>query len=251
MLKFIFAATALVAASSSLAQVEIVESQPVSAQKNIRTSPAASGNSDPNMQNEMYFQLQMLQQEVLELRGLVEEQAFELKRLKQQRLDDYLDLDRRIGQLGKPSNGPTKGATASNATVNAPVAIKSNPEKNELAEYRAAIDLVLKKRDFDGGAKALHTYLEDFPNGHYVANAQYWLGQIYYQKNDPENSEKWFASMIREFPKHHKTPEAKFKLAKLLQKKGDISQAKSLLNDVAKSSSSVAAMAQEALKALN
>lgn len=48
------------------------------------------------MQGELYQQLQQLRQEMMQLRGLVEEQAHQLRQLKQQSLDRYIDLDRRI-----------------------------------------------------------------------------------------------------------------------------------------------------------
>lgn len=251
MMKVITAATLFVAAFCVQAQVEIVESKPIGVRG--KALPAASAADAPavdnQMQNELYFQLQTLQQEVQELRGLVEEQSFELKRLKQQRLDDYLDLDRRLSQLGQTTSKPTPNIVSSN-NLAVVAANDPTPPKDELASYRSAIDLVLKKRDFDAGASALLSYLDDFPKGHYVANAQYWLGQIYFQKDDLEKSQKWFGQMIQEFPQHQKAEEAKFKLAKVLYSAGDQTKAKVLLNEVAGSDSSVAALAKDFLKTL-
>ena len=48
---------------------------------------------------DVVFQVQQLQEEVRELRGLVEQQAAEIDRLKQQQRDQYLDLDDRISDL--------------------------------------------------------------------------------------------------------------------------------------------------------
>lgn len=50
-------------------------------------------------QTELLLQLQVLQTEVMELRGLVEEQGYQIQQLQQRRLDDYIDLDRRISEL--------------------------------------------------------------------------------------------------------------------------------------------------------
>ena len=82
--------------------------------------PAASPSAAATNQA---YQIQQLQQEVLELRGLLEEVSFELKRLKQQRLDDYLDLDKRLGELSnktpadtRASNPPPAGSLLPNAT---------------------------------------------------------------------------------------------------------------------------------------
>ncbi len=258
MLKSLVAVTLMVAAFPVLAEVEIVDSKPFGQQQPSVTSPVSPGpNStvqiDNNLQNELYFQLQTLQQEVQELRGMLEEQSFELKRLKQQRLDDYLDLDRRLSQLGKAGGGVPSTATAVNGTTSNPIATPvkqvASPSE-ELADYRAAMDLILKKRDFDGGAAALHRFLDKFPSGNYTANAQYWLGQIYFQKEDLQQSQKWFTQMIQQYPQHQKIGEAKYKLARVLQKMGDVTKAKVLLQEVAKSDSSAANLAADYLKTL-
>lgn len=252
MLKYLLTATLGVAASQALAQVQIVESKPIGGASRINNTQAnvAAPSLDPSIQNELYFQLQVLQQEVQDLRGLVEEQSYELKRLKQQRLDDYLDLDRRLSQAGQAGTTAPARVSSSEQAVAADtnIDLADTPNVGELASYRSAIDLVLKQRDFDGGAKALQSYLNDFPSGHYVANAQYWLGQIYFQKNDLEQSKKWFGLMIEQFPRHQKAPEAKFKLAKALDSLGEKDKAKELLQEVVRSGSSAAGLAQEYLK---
>lgn len=51
------------------------------------------------------YQLQQLQDEVRQLRGLVEQQQRELDRLRERQRDQYLDLDTRIQNLGAASGG--------------------------------------------------------------------------------------------------------------------------------------------------
>lgn len=257
MLKYISAAILMMAASFASAQVQIIESQPIGGRSSAQARSAPS--PDASAQAEVFNQLQMLQQEVLELRGLVEQQAFEIRQLKQQRLDDYLDLDRRLSQLSTNPTGPrtqaplTGGATdiplppsANNgATVEAPV---DGAPADELSAYRTAIDLVLKQRDLDAGADALQRYVNDFPSGHYSANAFYWLGQIYLQKNDQEQSKHWFERMVEQYPSHQKTPEAKFKLARVYHAEGKLEQAKKLMQEVASSDSTAAGLARDFLQ---
>lgn len=244
-------------AVSTLAQVNIVDSQPVgraqsssnnSASSNNPSSARAQSDGAATVQAELYYQVQLLQQEVQDLRGLVEHQAYELKRLQQQRLDDYLDLDRRIGQLSQtpsPANAPEaqsrpRAAAQPDAEETAPL--------EELSSYREAIDLVLKQRDFDAGIDALKEHLQSFPNGHYAANAQYWLGQIYLQKNELSQSKDWFARMIKEHPSHQKAAEAKFKLGKVHHLLGNTDEAKTILQEVAKANVAVASLAEDYLK---
>lgn len=245
--KSVSAAILLMVASSGIAQVQIVESQPIGGKSTIQNRPAAA--VDSGAQSELYYQLQLLQQEVQELRGLVEQQSFELRQLKQQRMDDYLDLDRRLSQASG-SSGVNAGAASSVSPQHNPteIAPPDTAQADELAAYRGAIDMILKQKDFDGGAVALQKYLQDFPSGHYTANALYWLGQIYLQKNDVSQSQKWFKQMIDNYPTHQKTPEAKLKLAKIYHTQGDMAQARKLLEEVASSGSPAATLAKEFLQ---
>lgn len=263
MFKYVIAAHLLVAAFSSQAQVEIVDSKPISG-KGFKPVNEANTNSPSQQANmaasntnaELYYQLQVLQQEVLELRGMVEQQTYEIKQLKKQRLDDYVDLDRRISQLylnngeAGASTAPSPASNTASPTATVGSNFDSGPSlspADELASYKAAIDLVIKKRDFDGGSSALQSYLQDFPKGTYVANAFYWLGQIYLQKGDTQASRSWFEKMVERFPNHSKVPEAKYKLGKLLFDMGETNQAQKYLRDVAQSGSSAASLAQEFL----
>lgn len=132
--------------SLQAADIEVVEGQPDvvgagQSQRNPNYRPPTtvyrSGDStDPlgegrpsDTQTELLLQLQALQTEVMELRGMVEQQAHQLKQLQQRRLDDYVDLDRRISELaGQP------------VSVKAPTEIV-----NEAAEPVAAIQEAASK----------------------------------------------------------------------------------------------------------
>lgn len=251
MLKHISAAVCLIAASCANAQVQIIESQPIGGRS---SAPARSAPApDAAVLTEVYNQLQMLQQEVLELRGLVEQQTFEIRQLKQQRLDDYMDLDRRLSQLatspaGSRTTAPPIGAAADVSPPAASAETDGAAPADELSAYRTAIDLVLKRRDLDAGADALQRYVKDFPSGHYSGNAYYWLGQIYLQKNDQEQSKSWFERMVSQYPTHQKAPEAKFKLARIYHAEGKSEQAKKLMQEVAKTDSTAADLAKDFLQ---
>lgn len=250
MLKYSSAAILAMAASFATAQVKIVESQPIGGRQ--PSTARAAEPIDTAGQAEMFYQVQLLQQEVLELRGLLEQQSFEIRQLKQQRLDDYLDLDRRLSQLTAGATTAGSAAAAPSADIPpaaiAPQQAADAAQADELSAYRTAIDLVLKQRDFDGGADALQRFLADFPTGHYSANAYYWLGQIYLQKNDQEQSKRWFEQMLEKYPSHQKSPEAKFKLARLYHAEGKTEQAKNLLREVASSGSTAASLARDYLQ---
>lgn len=249
MYKSLATAIVLMAASQACAQARIVESQPVSAARNERAAPAEGAAAAMSSETELFFQVQSLQEEVLTLRGLIEQQAYEVRRLKQQRMDDYVDLDRRLSQVSgaPPSRRPAVSDPEADVSAERPNLPERSPAE-ELTAYRNAIDLVLKQKKFDAGIDALQAYLKEYPRGNYTANAQYWLGQIYLQKEDYPNSKLWFSRMIEEYPSHQKLDEAKFKLGRVHDQLGEKKEAQKLIREVANASDSpVAKMAQEYL----
>lgn len=236
------------------AQAEVVDPVPLGGTNTRSTYQGAAsqaandgGGGAAQISAEFYYQFQALQQEVMQLRGLMEEQAYEIKKLKQQRLDDYLDLDRRISELR--GNG---ASTASAPTPIDPSAVASAQPApvDELQHYRDAIDLLLKQQDQDGAIAALNKHLQDYPRGRYAANAQYWLGETYLLKGDLELARKWFSQLITDFPNHNKVPDAKFKLAKVYDSLGNKQKARELLEEVAQSGTSAAGLARDYLSKL-
>jgi len=250
-LKCLLTAICVMAVSYVYAQVEVVDRSPVGA-----SSPSSAAMPPPPQpvvtssaaqSGELYYQLQILQQEVLQLRGMMEQQAHELKRLKQQRLDDYLDVDRRLSALGQGGKPVSNGA-AVNVTANTAGASTSVAPEDEIQHYRAAIDLVLKKQRYDDAIVELKKHLDVYPRGRYAANATYWLGEIYLLKDDLEQSRQWFNQLLTDYPSHRKAPDGKFKLAKVYHLLGDKEQAEILLKEVATSNTSAASLAKSYLR---
>lgn len=249
----VVAAIFMMAVSSlSYSQAQIVDSKPMgggSIDQPSAVAPAAPTQSALD-QSEFYYQLQMLQQEVQQLRGMVDEQAHEIRQLKQQQLDDYVDLDRRVSQLSKASSttiAPT-ATTLSQPVTAAPAATPAASAGDELAVYDKAVRLIIKDKELDQGAEAMKEYISAYPNGVYVSNAQYWVGQVSFIQGDLNDAKKWFSELIQTNPTSQKAPEAKFKLGTVLHKLGEASAAKNMLTEVASSSSSAARLAQEYLK---
>ncbi len=238
-LKTLSAAVLSTAAIFVQAQVEVEDRSPAHAA--VPPPATTPPPSNPQQTAELYYQMQLLQQEVLQLKGKVEEQEHELKRLKQQRLDDYLDLDRRLSALGQGGNASTRPASSS---ATAATAATSAAPGNEIQHYRSAIDLVLKKQQYDEAVVQLQEHLKLYPRGRYAANATYWLGEIYLLQDDLEQSRQWFVQLIGDFPEHRKVPDGKFKLGKVYHLMGNKEEAKKLLDEVAASNSDAARLAR-------
>ncbi|MFT6387331.1 MAG: tol-pal system protein YbgF [Cellvibrionaceae bacterium] len=242
---------------NSLAQATVRDSAPVSslgsapASTSAVTSPQQSGNYN------LIYQIQQMQQEVSELRGLLEEQNFQIKRLKQQRLDDYLDLDKRIVELNKQkqSNSSSSEAAIVAQNKNSDALSTLSGSQNlsgalandigaEKKLYRKAIDQLLNQQDYSGAQTSFTQYLGDYPSGTYAPNVHYWQGQIYLTDSNKEAAEKSFTALLNDYPDHQKAPDAKYKLATIFYDQGKKTEAKKMLSDVASSNSDASRLAK-------
>lgn len=224
-------------------QVVPVEAFTTSNQPALAVSIHNSGTSS-SQQTEWFYQLQALQQEVQNLRGLVEEQNHLIQTLKQQRLDDYVDLDRRIASLSQqavPVASATQSTTQNSAAVLSS-AVAPSMSGDEKTHYTEAYNL-LKARQVERAIQAFEKHIENYPQGEYTANAYYWLGEVRLLQGDLEPAQTAFSTLIKTYPDSRKTPDAQFKLAKVYFQQDKKSQAKKLLTEVARGQGTAAALA--------
>lgn len=229
----------LLLSGAALAQPAVVEGSvdgQVTAQGAGQAAGAAANQAQgASTQSELFYQLQLLQEEVMQLRGMLEEQQFEIRKLKQQRLDDYLSLDQRISALGAaPAAGSPAGkpAAAAPAAVNlAAAAQMPQASAEETAAYKAAYELV-KGQKFADARAAFQAFLQKFPDNTYTPNAYYWLGELYLIAPDLEAAREAFSKLIANYPDHRKIPDARFKLAKVYHQLGDDAKAKAALKSL-------------------
>ena len=202
-------------------------------------SAPASGNLNSQL-GDMFEQMQALRQEVQELRGLVEQQANELQQLKQQRKDDYLDLDRRVSELQKSGVTPAGNPTLPTASATA--------AGSEKSDYDAAYNL-LKAGKRDEAAAAFRNFIATYPTADLLPNAYYWLGEAYLAQSQLDQAQEQFALLLKNFPDARKAPDAKFKLGKVYLQQGKKAEAKKLILEVAQGDSEAAAPAKAFLQA--
>lgn len=242
MLKNLLAVVLIAAAPVLQAQVRVVESSP----QGVRSGVAQTG-LPASVQSDVYSQISALQQEVADLRGLIEEQTHELKQLKQLQLDNYMDLDRRLSDGSTAPSKPisTKAPLPSLSTPLEPTS-RIQDAASESDVYNTAYDL-LNQKNFDGAISAFKEHLNRFPNGSFASNSHYWLGKIAMLKKDYPQAKNWFSDLITNFPGAAKVPDAQLDLGKVYFFMGDKAKARSLLNEVAAGSSDAARLAQKFL----
>lgn len=211
----------------------------------VEPAPITGGGSDPG---EMFYQLQLLQQEVMELRGRLEEQEYQLRQLREQSLERYLDLDKRI----KGGGVATPGGETGTETPGTPAGTPAQPLAGESDAYRAAYSLV-RGQQFSEAVDAFKQFLVDFPGGRYAPNAHYWLGELYLVITPPddESARREFNLLLERYPSNSKVPDALYKLGKIYYDRGNRDRAKEYLdrvvNDYGDSGSSAVKLASDFL----
>lgn len=249
--------------TESVRQIESVS------QRDSRDLRDAGRTESDNMSAELYVQFQRLQAEVQALRGLVEEQSYLIEQLSQKRLEDYLDLDRRIGEL-QSKIGNTAAVSKPTASVRAPVAatssvkssastVRSIPDTKPVTAAKPATPPAvassapvaaaaaaseqarsayssayqrLKQNDLGAAKTEFVAFVKTYPESDEVPNAYFWLGELYYVESDLENSRQAFTNLADGYPDHRKVPDAKFKLGKIYHQLGQNDKAKALLESV-------------------
>jgi tol-pal system protein YbgF len=223
----------------------------------------------PTVEASAIYEIQELQEEVQSLRGLVEEQAHAIKRLKQQRLDDYLDLDKRVSELVRQqqvvssaesssavtlTNSTATGSSAESASgaglaspsvvTNGTTAVLGNNSQAANALYNEGISLLLDKQDYKGAQALFAEYLDRFQGGQYTPNVYYWKGQILFANGEKKAAADNFELLISEYGTHSKVPDAQFKLARIYFEQGKKGDAKIILDKVAASNTDAALLAK-------
>jgi tol-pal system protein YbgF len=198
-------------------------------------SGSAPGAPAPlsNPQGEMFYQMQLMQQEMMQLRGLVEEQAHIISQLKKQSMERYIDLDKRISGLSSQAPVSATGKTSKFAVTPVPVPVPAKAMPSEKDAYNKAYALVTSKR-FDSALEAFKQFLVDFPDSQYTPNALYWMGELYQvvQPSDLEAARQAFTQLIERYPGNSKVPDAMYKLGKVYYQKGNTPKSREWLNRV-------------------
>ncbi|AZF07061.1 tol-pal system protein YbgF [Pseudomonas sp. R5-89-07] len=199
----------------------------------------------PSAQGELFNQLQRMQDQLAQQQGAIEVLQNQVNQLKQEGLERYQDLDRRIGAGVAPAATPDNssaggapsaaagGAAAGAAAASQAPAASSEPgdPAKEKLYYDAAFDLI-KAKDFDKASQAFTAFLRKYPNSQYAGNAQYWLGEVNLAKGDLQGAGQAFAKVSQLYPKHAKVPDSLYKLADVERRLGHTDKVKGILQQV-------------------
>ncbi len=205
------------------------EAAPFSTEEVLPRGKAAPTASAPRSGavEELFDHVRFLQEEMRQLRRLLEQQGHKLSEAERRQLNRYLDTDRRLSALEQET--PQAEETPEGTAAEAP---SQSPPGERLA-YQQAYGQV-KNGAYDEAMASFRAFLQRWPTGEYAANSWYWLGELHLAAAPPnlKAAEQSFARVLEGFPAHHKVPDAMFKIGKVRHLLGELEQAQAILQRV-------------------
>ena len=180
-------------------------------------------NARLRLQAELQQQVDSLQGEVSELRGQLEQQTYQMEQSQERQRQLYQELDK-VANSQPAAAAPTTPAAAANYSTN----------QDENQAYDAAVNMVLKEKNYDKAIPAFEGFIKQFPSSSYVPNAHYWLGQLMFNKGDRAGAASQFSTVANKYSKSPKRADALLKLGMLAQLDGKKAEAKTFYEQVIK-----------------
>jgi len=263
---------ALIFLSSAISAAEVTRSLSLEDRVRILEQQLSSAN---RMRAESQFEITNLQNEIRELRGLVEEQGYQLQQIITRQREFYRDIDQRMGQMNNSNTSESVTVPAvtipdnqnlpatelpinDNTTVTEPSSGPVVPIETVVvddsqirAEYDQIFPLVRGKR-YDDAIAGYQQFIAKYPDSIFVANSRYWLAQIYSVQGRIDEAEREYLNVAQQYATSPKAPDAWLKLGKLYETQGESDKALNAYNQVVTeySSSTAAQMAVNRLQML-
>jgi tol-pal system protein YbgF len=173
------------------------------------------GSIERVVRNESLLQiateLELLREEVRELRGQSEALQYESESAAVRQRDQYLDLDQRLQSLERRTRGGEPVAGPAVAPGEPPAAgLPPGPAADDRAAYQAALELLRQGR-YPQSEAAFTQFLAEFPASDLADNAQYWLAETHYVNREFETALAAFQQVLERYPNSGKRPDALLK----------------------------------------
>ena len=245
----------------------VVESQGISLDA---AQTQSSSNSDAL--SLLLEQNQQLRAELQALRGIVEEQGFELRKLQRDALNRYTSNDERLtaleGGASASSNLPTQAPLSpsisnsqrdvSSSVSNTNNAVTARESVDDFVGERSSLNnlqtsnrrgslqpAVLSEQqlyqmaydsvinsDFERSIAEFDQYMSVYPSGRFVTNAHYWKGQAYLYLERYSEAKESYEIILNRYEDSAKLADAMYGLGLAYQGLGNVTQARQLLNEI-------------------
>ncbi|WP_232207358.1 tol-pal system protein YbgF [Psychromonas sp. CNPT3] len=188
------------------------------------------------MQIRFQHQLDEISREVSQIKGSVE--VFDHK------MNQIENRQRNLYQL-----------IEENKTEKVTLALKESTSSlppNEKDAYQKSVNLVLVNKEYKQAIVAFDEFITTYPKSNYIANAQYWLGQLLYKEKQREKARQAFLVVTQEHLTSNKRADALFKIGIIDEYLGKNASAKIFYQKVIQeyADSSAAKLATQRLNSL-
>lgn len=207
-------------------------------QRLARMEESLQGLASANPALELGQQLEILRQEMKQLRGQIEVLGHESQMAAKRQRDMYVDLDARLRRLeqpsaplGAPAIAPTPPASAPPAVAAAQTTIAPAPSDAEARAYEAGQG---QRRigNYQGAITAFQAFIDQYPKSPLAPRAQYWIGDSYYNLRDFKRSIAAQQKLIATYPGSSSVPDALLNTASSQIELGDMRGARTTLDGI-------------------
>lgn len=186
---------------------------------------------------ELVSQLEMLRQELKQLRGQIEVLGNNIEGTAKRQRDMYVDLDSRLRRLEQPGAASSAAAPPA-ATGIAPVAAASPPASPAAAPAADGADARMYEAaqsqrrigNYRGAIVAFQSFLSQYPKSELAPRAQYWIGDSYYNLRDFKSAITHQQKLISSYPDSSTVPDALLNIASSQMELGDTATAHKTLD---------------------
>jgi len=193
-------------------------------------------NAHSQLLTQLQQQLSDNQNDINTLRGQIQESQYQLNQVVERQKSIMLQIDSLGSGNASANTSDTPASTTAtpdqNAAATAPAAAVQGNDAN--SDYNAAIALMRDNSRQDEAIAAFQNFVKTYPDSTYLSNANYWLGQLNYNKGKKDDATFYFASVVKNHPKSPKAPDAMLKVGIIMQDKGDTAKAKAVYQQVVK-----------------
>ncbi|MEB6379299.1 cell division protein CpoB [Leclercia adecarboxylata] len=190
-------------------------------------------NAHSQLLTQLQQQLSDNQSDIDSLRGQIQESQYQLNQVVERQKQILLQMEslNSGGAAAQPATGDQGAATTPQA--DAPASTGTPVQSGDAnTDYNAAIALVQDNSRQDEAIVAFQNFVKKYPDSTYQPNANYWLGQLNYNKGKKDDAAFYFASVVKNYPKSPKAPDAMYKVGVIMQDKGDTAKAKAVFQQV-------------------
>ncbi|WP_036774413.1 cell division protein CpoB [Photorhabdus australis] len=206
-------------------------------------------NAHSQLLTQLQQQLADSQRDIDTLRGQIQENQYQLNQIIERQKDIYQQLE---GATGSSDSKPTATALSSTTNNSGNQESSSVSTGSEKGDYDAAVHLAVNTKEYDKAIVSFQRFVKNYPKSSYIPNANYWLGQLNYNKGKKDEAAYYFATVVKEYPKSQKSGESLYKVGLIMQDKGQKDKARSVYQQVMKQypGSNAAKLAEKKLSTL-